>query len=161
MITSPAKSGSLNNSARCNYRFPNGMRCRLLGFAGQSFCPKHSNPAVPNRPDPSETAATLTANLDDFTSASQINDFLSRLLLLLAQDKISTRRAAVLTYITSQLLRTLPAIEKEDDSDSSPILYDAPRPPRDCPNPDCPDRLNESIPRDASRASIAPPHVPA
>jgi hypothetical protein len=127
MTTASANPSSINDSARCNYRFPNGMRCRLLGFADQPFCPKHSQPAVPTRPDPAETAATLTANLDDFTSAAQLNDFLSRLLLLLAQDKISTRRAAVLTYITSQLLRTLPAIDKEENG---PIeyIYDAPRP---------------------------------
>ena len=128
MTTSPAKPSSINNSARCNYRFPNGMRCRLLGLAAQPFCPKHSQPVLPTRPDPAETAASLTANLDDFTSAAQINDFLSRLLLLLAQDKISTRRAAVLTYITSQLLRTLPAIQKEENDEPRQILYDAPRP---------------------------------
>ena len=69
-------------------------------------------------------------NLDDFTSAAQINDFLSRLLLLLAQDKISTRRAAVLTYITSQLLRTLPAIDKEENAEPTQFIFDLPRPER-------------------------------
>jgi hypothetical protein len=103
-----AKPSTINNSARCNHRFPNGMRCRLFAFGSLPFCPKHTEPAAMPPPDPAEIASTLTANLDDFTSAAQINDFLSRLLLLLAQDKISTRRAAVLAYITNQLLRTLP-----------------------------------------------------
>jgi hypothetical protein len=76
-------------------------------------------------------ASTLTVNLDDFTSAAQINDFLSRLLLLLAQDKISTRRAAVLAYITNQLLRTLPAIAKEEDAEPTKIIFDMPGPDRD------------------------------
>src|SRR5712672_70675 len=110
-----AKSSSINNSARCNHRFSNGMRCRLLGFGTH---------------DPTEIAATLTVNLDDFTSAAQINDFLARLLLLLAQDKISTRRAAVLAYITNQLLRTLPAIAKEVNAEPTRIIFDMPGPDR-------------------------------
>jgi hypothetical protein len=126
MTASSVKSNSINNSARCNHRFPNGMRCRLLGFADQPFCPKHSEHTLTPRPDPMETAATLTAGLDDFTDPAQINTFLSRLLLLLAQDKISARRAAVLTYISSQLLHTHRAIEKEPPQ----IIFDIPRPQR-------------------------------
>ena len=129
-----AKSSSINDSTRCNYRFPNGMRCRLLGFGTQPFCPRHTQPAAP-APEPAEIASTLTANLDDFTSAAQINNFLSRLLLLLAQDKISTRRAAVLAYITNQLLRTLPAIAKENDEPAQ-IVFDMPGPERDRPEPE-------------------------
>jgi len=125
-----AKSSSINNSARCNHRFPNGMRCRLLGFGSQAFCPKHTQVATPPPPDPIEIASTLTVNLDDFTSAAQINDFLARLLLLLAQDKISTRRAAVLAYITNQLLRTLPAIAKEANTEPTQIIFDMPGPDR-------------------------------
>jgi hypothetical protein len=127
-----AKSSSIHNSSRCNYRFPNGMRCRLIGFGSQPFCPKHTQVAAPPQPDPTEIASTLTANLDDFTSAAQINDFLSRLLVLLAQDKISTRRAAVLAYITNQLLRTLPAIDRELNPKDAPaqFIFDAPRPDR-------------------------------
>jgi hypothetical protein len=123
-----AKSISINNSARCNHRFPNGMRCRLIGFGSQPFCPKHTQPAVARQPDPAEIASTLTAGLNDFTSAAQINDFLSRLLLLLAQDKISTRRAAVLAYITNQILRTLPAIAKEENAQPTGIIVDMPGP---------------------------------
>ena len=132
MTTASSKPSPFNNSARCNHRFPNGMRCRLPLLGGQPFCLKHTQPGIQTCPDPAETAATLTANLDDFTSAAQVNDFLSRLLLLLAQDKISTRRAAVLTYIASQLLRTLPAIEKENGGPVQIIFHDR-RPGRDVP----------------------------
>jgi len=38
----------------------------------------------------------------------EINEFLTRLAILLAQNRISTRRAAVMAYITGQLLGTLP-----------------------------------------------------
>ena len=113
MTQQTTKSGFINNSARCHHLFPNGRRCRLHPTtANPNFCPAHA-PLPANQPDAAEIASTLTLNLNDFTSASQINDFLSRLLLLLAQDKISTRRAAVLAYITNQLLRTLPAIDRE------------------------------------------------
>ena len=138
MTPQSAKSTSIHNSARCDHRFPNGMRCRLIGFGSQPFCPQHTQATPPPQPNPaphsSEVASTLTANLDDFTSAAQINDFLSRLLLLLAQDKISTRRAAVLAYITNQLLHSHRAIDRErDGQDAEPqrIIIDMPRPDRD------------------------------
>src|SRR6266849_9048117 len=130
---SASKPSFINNSARCVHFYPNGRRCRLSATNLNShFCPAHTRPPQ-NLPDPAEIASTLTANLDDFTSAAQINNFLSRLLLLLAQDKISTRRAAVLAYITNQLLRTLPAIERELNPKQDPnapveIIVDMPGP---------------------------------
>jgi hypothetical protein len=138
MTPQTAKPSFINNSARCVHRFPNGRRCRLYTTNGNpNFCPAHA-PLPTNQPDTarhaSEIASTLTANLDDFTSAAQINDFLSR--LLLAQDKISTRRAAVLAYITNQLLRTLPAIAKEENAEPTAIIFDMPGPDRDRPTQD-------------------------
>jgi hypothetical protein len=136
MTQHTANSRFINNSARCIYLYPNGRRCRLYPTAvNPNFCPAHA-PLPANQPDAAEIASTLTVNLDDFTSAAQINDFLSRLLLLLAQDKISTRRAAVLAYITNQLLRTLPAIAKEENSEGTTIIFDMPGPERDRPAPD-------------------------
>lgn len=44
---------------------------------------------------------------------------------LVIRNEISTRRAAVRAYITSQLLRTLPEIEREDPPR---IIFDVPRP---------------------------------
>jgi hypothetical protein len=135
MTHSATKPSFINNSARCVHFYPNGRRCRLSATNPNShFCPAHTR-LPQNHPDPAEIASTLTANLDDFTSAAQINDFLSRLLLLLAQDKISTRRAAVLAYITNQLLRTLPAIAKENDEPAQ-IIFDMPGPERDRPVPE-------------------------
>jgi hypothetical protein len=135
MTHSASKPNFINNSARCVHFYPNGRRCRLSATNLNShFCPAHTR-LPQNLPDPAEIASTLTANLDDFTSAAQINDFLSRLLLLLAQDKISARRAAVLAYITNQLLRTLPAIAKENDEPAQ-IIFDMPGPDRDRPEPE-------------------------
>jgi hypothetical protein len=131
MTQSASNPSSINNSARCIHLYPNGRRCRLSATTPNShFCPAHDR-LPQNQPEPAEIASTLTANLDDFTSAAQINDFLARLLLLLAQDKISTRRAAVLAYITNQLLRTLPAIAKEENAEPT-IIIDMQHPERSC-----------------------------
>ena len=134
MTQQTANSRPINDSARCQHFYPNGRRCRLSSsLAHPNFCLTHAH-LPQNQPEP-EIASTLTANLDDFTSAAQINNFLSRLLLLLAQDKISTRRAAVLAYITNQLLRTLPAIAKEENAEPTQIIFDMPGPERDRPGP--------------------------
>jgi hypothetical protein len=131
MTQQTANSRFINNSARCQHLYPNGRRCRLFATTNPNFCPTHVR-LPQNQPEP-EIASVLTANLTDFSSAVQINDFLARLLLLLAQDKISTRRAAVLAYITNQLLRTLPAIAKEEGQQGTTIIFDAPRPDRSDP----------------------------
>ena len=130
-----AKPSFINNSARCTYRFANGKRCRLFSSnIDSAFCPSHAS--LPENQREPDTAASLTADLKEFRSAIPINDFLARLLLLLAENKISPRRAAVLAYITNQLLRTLPAIDrelnpKEDPNQPPEIVWDMPGPNRD------------------------------
>jgi hypothetical protein len=133
MTTSPAKPCSTNNS-RCQHRYAHNKRCRLsITNLDSAFCPIHSKLPV-YEADSSEVAAALTDNLSEFRSAIPINDFLSRVLLLLAQNRISTRKAAVLTFTCSQLLRTLPVIDRElnpPDSDKGlNIIFDIPRPER-------------------------------
>jgi hypothetical protein len=146
MTQQTAKPSFINNSFRCTHRFANGMRSRLLTLeAGSAFC-AHAN-SVENQREPADTAVALTADLKEFRSAIPINDFLARLLLLLAENKISPRRAAVLAYITNQLLRTLPAIDrelnpKEDPNQPHEIVWDMPGPKRDgppAPGPACAD----------------------
>jgi hypothetical protein len=140
--TQLANSSFINNSARCTHHFPNGKRCRLYVSAVDcAFCSNHAK-LPQNQREPAETAAFLTADLKEFRSAIPINEFLARLLLLLAENKISPRRAAVLAYITNQLLRTLPAIDrelnpKEDPKAPTEIIWDIPSPERDrVPAPD-------------------------
>jgi hypothetical protein len=132
-MTQPNANSSSSNSFttpvsrdRCRHHSLSGRRCRIPSAGSSGLCVKHQ------QDQSAKIAAILTANLTYFTSGAEINDFLSRLLLLLAQDKIPTRRAAVLTYIASQLLRTLPAIQKENAGPAQ-IIFDAPRPERDWP----------------------------
>jgi hypothetical protein len=96
---------------------------------------KHAR-RVENQGECADTAVLLTSDLKEFRSAIPINDFLTRHLLLFAHQKISPRRAAVLAYITNQLLRTLPAIDRElnpTPGKNEPVefIFDMPGPNHD------------------------------
>jgi len=144
MNTKSANSSPANDSSRCEHRFAKGTRCRLPVLnPNTAFCHRHAK-LLENSRATADLAANLTDGLGEFTSAAPINDFLSRLLLLLAQNRISPRRAAVLAYITNQLLRTLSAMEKEAEDDDPKnagvkVIWDLPCPkheqmdPTSCP----------------------------
>jgi hypothetical protein len=118
-----AKSCLTNASPRCAHRFANGTRCRLLapGPAGSEgsaenpwsqFCPLHAS-LPDNQPQRLDLSDELIEGLGDLNSSEAINGFLDRLLRLFAQDRISTRRAAVFTYMAGQLLRTVAAMKEQ------------------------------------------------
>ena len=71
------------------------------------FCPRHMQ-AQPNGPD--DFSLHLLHRACNFQNAEGIHDSLRQLYTLLASGAISPRRAAVLGYLTSLLLRTLPAV---------------------------------------------------
>jgi hypothetical protein len=86
--------------SRCRHTYVNGRRCRLpLPDQDSAFCPRHAK--LPENQINPDNSANLTAGLTEFTSAEPVNEFLSRLLLLLGQNRISPRRASVLAYIAS------------------------------------------------------------
>jgi hypothetical protein len=66
----------------------------------------------------------LTTNFQCFQTAQGVNFSLMNLYQLLAQNRISPRRAAVLSYISSLLLRTLPQI----DADKAAGIIDPTKP---------------------------------
>jgi len=140
-----ANSIPTNDSSRCQHRFANSQRCRTPTLnSTTAFCHRHAK-LLQNQREPADLAAALTDGLANFTSAAPINDFLSRLLLLLAQDRICARRAAVLAYITNQLLRTVTVMEQEAAAARDPknrpvkVIWDIPRPEREQRDqPSCP-----------------------
>ena len=92
------------------------------------------------KPPLDDIAAGLTARLTDIRatlqSAKGVHDSLAELYILLAQDRVSPRRAAVLAYLSSLLLRSLENAEKSPASSSRPkppvkIIWDLPHPPRE------------------------------
>jgi hypothetical protein len=129
MTDNSAKSSRINHASRCAQLFSNGKRCRLFAKPDSTLCPKHAGTEA------GELAATLTSGLDEFTSVASINQFLSRLLLLLAQDRISPRRGAVMAYTANLLLRSVTVMKQ--DAEKEPVhieyVFDIPRPNHDEP----------------------------
>ena len=64
--------------------------------------------------DLADLYAPLVRNSQGFQTAQGINYALTNLYELLAKNRISARRAAVLSFISSLLLRTLPAIDADN-----------------------------------------------
>jgi len=96
---------------RCQHRTPTGRQCcSLVVDPNSSFCARHaaSEPA-----DSEDFSVALTQKACRFQNAQGINHSLAALYALLARGRISPRRASVLAYISSLLLRTLPAIDTD------------------------------------------------
>ena len=121
-----------NDTSRCQHRTPSGRQCRFRTSGGASpFCTRHS--AFKKLRHSADLAAVLAAGDEKtFQSAEGINHSLAELFTLLAKDRVSPRRAAVLAYIGSLLLRTVSAMEKDaaqDPKKTSPrIIWDIPAP---------------------------------
>lgn len=125
------ESSPVNNSdsTRCQHRFANRTRCRkLVSPSNPRFCPRHA--ALPENMQPADLTPELIKDPEDLDRLDGIYDFLSRLIILQAQNRISTRRAAVLAYITNQLLRTFAAIKRmqaDQAAEGPQNIFDAPR----------------------------------
>lgn len=97
---------------RCAHRDSSGRQCRLFASDGHSsLCPQHH--AEQKQKEAADVSGILFRDSQDFQTAQGINHSLRHLYWLTAQNRISTRRAAVLAYIGSLLLRTLPAIDAD------------------------------------------------
>jgi hypothetical protein len=132
--TGANESQARNEDAlRCAFRYANRHQCRLpMTPLSAPFCQQHSS-FRPDDPDSINLAPALLGDLTELTSAVHMQTTLSRLFVLLAQNRVTTKKASVLTYIIQQLLRTLPAIDREvnGDDDHVNIILDMPRPVRD------------------------------
>ncbi len=99
-------------SARCTYRTASGRQCRLAIFDPQSaLCANHHADLKQN--ERADVADILFQYSEDFQTAKGINLSLRSLHWLVGKNRISSRRANVLAYICSLLLRTLPAMAAE------------------------------------------------
>jgi len=92
---------------RCEYHYSNGKRCRFPSSTS-GLCSRHFRlgPAIPQPPsDTTDLSADLLPDPSQFHSADEVRAFLANLLIQVIKGRISSRRAAVLTYITNQLLQ--------------------------------------------------------
>jgi hypothetical protein len=118
---------------RCSHTTSSGRRCRSSSSPGSSFCPTHQP-----KQDP---AAELVRDLDQFRSAADVTVFLSRLIGSVSRGEISTRRAAVLSYVAISLMHSLRQLQQDAGSDGSnfdplPISWAV-------PDQGCPGFVNE------------------
>jgi hypothetical protein len=122
-----------SNDLGCKHHTRRG-RCRMpVADPLTSLCADHAR-LQKKRDKAAGLSADLIAGLTEFKSAAPINDFLSRLLLFQAEDRIPPRRAAVMAYTCNLLLRTLPALQDERNpkaDEPQRIVIDMPRPDRD------------------------------
>ena len=117
----PPESSSQKDAGRCSHRTPSGRRCRgEVSNAASGLCPRHN--AAQKQRRSMDLAELLTLARETFVSAAGINHSLSRIFTLLAEDRVSPRRAAVLAYIGSLALRSLPAMEREMAGHAPPKL---------------------------------------
>jgi hypothetical protein len=106
---------SAGDATRCQRRRPSGRRCKLPVMSpGAPFCLAHTQEF--NRADTLNLKAALLTGHQGFQTAQGINNSLRNLYILLANNYISPRRAAVLAFINSLQLRTLPAIDADNEA---------------------------------------------
>ncbi len=99
-------------SPRCSHRTSSGRRCRQLSADRQpGLC--HHHRAVQKQKEAHDHSHALLSQSQGFQTAQGLNFALGNLYGLLAANRISARRAAVLAYINSLQLRTLPAIDAD------------------------------------------------
>lgn len=137
-----APSATVASSApvptRCQHRFANGKRCRQSASEPQAgLCEHHfrlSNPVVAFPSSPSDSAdlsSDLLPEPTDFLYGEDVQKFLARLVVQVTKGRVSPRRAAVLGYLTNQLLHSHRAIDKEAENEPQQVILDLPRPKRD------------------------------
>jgi hypothetical protein len=100
-------------STRCSHRTASGRQCRQLSADRQSGLCRHHR-AVQKQKEADDLSPVLLSQSQGFQTAQGVNFALTNLYELLAANRISARRAAVLAYINSLLLRTLPAIDADN-----------------------------------------------
>ncbi len=112
VLSEPAQVISPDDSNRCQYRYSNGKRCRLssskshFGFCSHHFSLSSSGASQHSYNDSEDLSSELLPELSEFNPSININQFLARLLALVTKGRISPRRAAVLSYITNQLIHS-------------------------------------------------------
>jgi hypothetical protein len=127
----PSHPVTAKDAGRCTFRLPNRSRCRLPALNPHSgLCCQHASTLEPH--DTDDLSMDLFGEvpedeLPELQTPEQISDFLARVVVLLAQGRITPRRATVFTYACSFLLRGAIFIDKNTVPE---VIFDDPRPSR-------------------------------
>jgi hypothetical protein len=135
---------------RCAFTSPGGYQCRRFRAHEHPFlCSRHAESAARKESLASQQAlldiesdvsAELLGSVEDFRTSAAVNHTLGKLLLLLARNRISPRRGAVLAYTCQLLLQSLGGVKEEISQKTScndvyekvQRVLDATSPPRPC-----------------------------
>src|ERR1700722_1030426 len=148
----PASKKSAYGHHRCHHLSDAGRQClNWVVDPREMFCHRHLL-ARPNGPD--DFAFQLLNRSCNFQNAQGIHDSLQRLYTLLAADLISPRRAAVLGYLTSLLLRTLPAQYNDPCPQAGTPMSAAQMAERAKPKPLPPPALRAAPPTPANKPAL-------
>src|SRR5919108_166105 len=102
----------------CRHRVRTGAYCRLpVSDPKTGLCFRHASLRL-QEVDSGDLSEELVCGIKEFHSAVDINHVLGELYKLLAANKISPRRGAVMAFTCSLLLRTLPAVDEELNPDN-------------------------------------------
>ena len=113
MKLNPVKASvkSARTASRCHYQTATGRRCCSLAVEPVSrLCQRHVDAL--ERLDKIDHSAILTRFSRGFQTVEGINFALGDLYVLLAQGRISPRRAGALTRMAALMLRTLPVMHR-------------------------------------------------
>jgi hypothetical protein len=143
---SPEPSASTEPTAprvrqRCRARRRDGRHCRLFAQdPATGLCARHAAYAETLPDELLDTTdlskQLLVVNEGGYCSADSINAILSNVIELLAKGRISPRRASVITFALSLLLRSVVVVDRKIANTSPQFIFDAPRPNRDPVQPE-------------------------
>jgi len=116
--STPKSAPAPRGAARCRRRTRANGRCRLpVQDPATGLCFKHAGlgtTAANSDADRADLSPDLFGEVvPAFRSAEEINATLAHLVVLVAQGRISSRRAAIITYALSLILRGVLVIDKK------------------------------------------------
>jgi hypothetical protein len=121
------QSQSAKDAGRCTFRYANQGRCRRPAQSLHSnLCSQHSSAMELH--DTDDLSGILFDELPEgelpgLQTPEEVSTFLARVVVLLAEGRISPRRATVFTYAASLLLRSAIVIDRDTPTQ---IIYDLP-----------------------------------
>lgn len=161
---SPDPVSAPKGFARCRSRKRSGARCRLsVQDPAVGLCFRHAAlaretaDALQDSTDLSKEL--LVVNEGAYGTTEHINAILSNVVELIARGRISPRRAAVITYALSLMLRSIVASDRKAANTPPEIIWDAPRPDRSGNKPATSTQSNGEANADAHKDASAKAHI--
>ena len=107
-------NSSTGLTPRCQFQFSDGRNCRMLRSPlHSSYCAFHARQELQFLESQRLGGEISTSLHGNFLTATDINHVLGKLFIAVAQNRISLRKAASLTYLGKALLSSIPLIKQE------------------------------------------------